>query len=276
MVENHLSPEEKLDIRLVAIDLDGTLLDNGGHLPPRGSRSIKKAHDNGVHIVISTTRNHGDVQKMCASLMIDDPIICSNGAYIYAGPAGALWRELRLPIHIGERICQVADENGWELSTSIGKTTYFKQRPGQVLGPLGENAEVVKRNSDAIVDRPHRILASQPEAIESLRALCSKEFPGECLTEIYHKPTGELHSLGVFAWGADKGSALTVVLSKMKISPRHVMAIGDNANDLPMFRCADHRVAVDNATDDIKRAASIMAPSNQEEGVAWAIEKYVL
>jgi hydroxymethylpyrimidine pyrophosphatase-like HAD family hydrolase len=58
---------------------------------------------------------------------IDDPIICANGAYLYESPTGSLWRELRIPIVVAGKICQVADENGWELSTSIGQTTYFKQ-----------------------------------------------------------------------------------------------------------------------------------------------------
>jgi Cof subfamily protein (haloacid dehalogenase superfamily) len=256
--------------------LDGTLLDTKGHLPPRGSRLIKKAFDAGIHIIIATTQNPGDVQRICAALAIDDPIICANGAYIYESPTGSLWRELRIPIVVARKICQVADENGWELSTSIGQTTYFKQRPGQALGPLAENIEVVAKNRDAIRGKPHRILAWQPEAIETLKTLCLKEFKAECRTEIYYKPSGELHSLGIFARGADKGSALQAVLTKLNIPVERVMAIGDNTNDLPMFEFAAYRVAMGNGTADIKRAANIFAPTNEEEGVAWVFEKYVL
>ncbi|MCB9136171.1 MAG: HAD family phosphatase [Anaerolineales bacterium] len=268
-------PEDKTGIRLVAIDLDGTLLDGNGKLPPRGSTLIKAAYGKGIHIIIATTRNYDDVQRICGTLKINDPIICSNGAYIYENPTGSVWRELRIPIHIAERICQLADENDWELSTSVGETTYFKQRPGQALGLLTENIEVVKRNKDAIVAKPHRILCWQPEAMEGIQRLCLDEFPGECRTEVYYKPTGEPHSLGVFAWNADKGSALEVVLSKMGISQYGVMAIGDNTNDLPMFEFAKYRVAMSNGTEEIKRNASIIAPSNREEGVAWVFENYV-
>lgn len=271
-----VNPGDNINIRLVAIDLDGTLLDNDGQLPPYGSRLIKRAFDTGIHIIISTARNYGDVQNMCAALEINDPIICSNGAYIYERPNGALWRKLCIPTHIAERICLVADENGWELSTSVRQTTYFKQRPGQVLGPLAENIEVVKNNSDAIVGKPHRILTWQPEAIEMLRELCHKEFPRECLTEIYYKPTGELHSLGIFACGADKGNALKAVLARMNIPIDCVMAIGDNTNDLKMFEFAAYRVAMGNGTADLKKEANIIAPNNDDEGVASIFEKYIL
>ena len=271
-----VNPGDDLNIRLVAIDLDGTLLDNQGQLSSHGSRSIRRAFDAGIHIIIATTRNCRDVQNMCAALAINGPIICSNGAHIYGSPTGPLWRELCIPAHIAERICQVADENGRELSTSVGQTTYFKQRPGQALGPLAANIEVVEKNRHALVAKPHRILAWQPEAIEALRALCLKEFPVACRTEVYYKPTGELHSLGVFAWGADKGSALGTVLTKLSVPPDCAMAIGDNDNDLPMFEFTAYRVGMGNGTAEIRRMANIIAPTNEDEGVAWVLEKYVL
>jgi HAD superfamily hydrolase (TIGR01484 family) len=141
---------------------------------------------------------------------------------------------------------------------------------------LAENIEVVAKNRDAIVGKPHRILTWQPEAIETLNTLCLQEFKAECRTEIYYKPSGEWHSLGIFAQGADKGSALQAVLTKMNIPIERVMAIGDNTNDLPMFEFAAYRVAMGNGTADIKRAANIIAPTNEEEGVAWVFEKYLL
>jgi len=264
-----------MNIRLVALDLDGTFLDNEGQLPPHGSRSIKRASAQGIRIVISTTRNYSYVRRLCSALALSDPIICSNGAYVYASPTGALWRELRIPLDIAEMICQMADENGWELVTGVGETTYFRQRPGQALGPWAEDRIVVEKNRAAIVDKPHQILTWQPEAIEALRALCLKEFPAQCRTEIYYRPTGEVYSMGIFARGADKGSALHEVLTKLDINVDSVMAIGDNANDLPMFEFAAHRVAMGNGTEEIKQAANIIAPTNEEEGVAWALERYV-
>lgn len=271
------SHQNSQDIRLIAIDLDGTLLNNQGQLSPGNRRSIQRAYKQGIHIILATTRNYEDVQKVCVILGINDPIICANGAHIYESLTGALWQERCIPLHIARRICQIADQNGWELSTSIGMTTYFKRRPGQFTGLLAPNIEIVENNVDAIEAKaPHRILTWQPEAIQRLREICVEELQPDCHSEIFHKTTGEPHSLGIFARGADKGSALEFVLAKMGISTRHVMAIGDNGNDLPLFALAALKVTVENGTEEIKQAANIIAPSNEDDGVAWVVEKYFL
>jgi hypothetical protein len=275
MTREFVTARNNRGIRLIAIDLDGTLLNSAGQLPRHSCHLIQKAFGQGIRIILSTTQNYKDVERICAVLAIDDPIICSNGAYIFEEPGGALWQKLCLPVPVAERICQVADENNWELSISNGELTYFNQRPGQEMGQLAENIEVVPSNCQALVDQPHRILTWQPQALEGLRTICLKEFQGVCRTEIFYRPDGELHSLGIFAWGADKGSALAFVLAKIGISTHQVMAIGDNRNDLPMFDLAEVKVAMGNAIEEIKQVATIIAPSNEDEGVAWVLENYV-
>ena len=265
-----------MTIRLVAIDLDGTLLTGAKQLPPRGSQRIKQAWDQGIHIIISTTRNYDYVQKICAALAIDDPVICSNGAIIYSGMDGKLWRKHSIPIEIAKQICRMADENDWELVTSVENTTYYKQRPGQALGRLAENIEVVKTNQEAMVGPPHRILVWQMAAIQKLEAVCQENFSGACHIEMFYKPDSKLELMGIFACGADKGSALKFVLEKLSIDPNKMMAIGDNANDLAMFGTSGVSVAMGNAPLDIQQAANFVAPSNEDEGVAWALENLVL
>ncbi|MCP5094180.1 MAG: HAD family phosphatase [Chloroflexi bacterium] len=260
---------------MIAIDLDGTLLNNFGQLPANGSDLIKKAFDAGIHIIISTTRNYKYVQQICTRLKINDPIVCANGSIIFESPNGTLWQEHLIPPTVAERICQIADDNDWELSISIGEMTYLKQRPGQTLGQLNEHTEIVANNRAALVGQPHRILTWHLQAIKEIQELCQNEFLGMCRTEVFNKPSGELHSLGIFAQDANKGVALRFVLAKLGIEPNQVMAIGDNNNDLPMFDLAKFKVAMGNSTDAIKQMATIIAPSNEDEGVAWALEKYV-
>ena len=82
-MENLVTTRNNIDIRLIAVDLDGTLLDSAGQLPSYGSRLITRAFQEGIRIILSTTQNYKDVERICAVLAIDDPIICSNGAYIF-------------------------------------------------------------------------------------------------------------------------------------------------------------------------------------------------
>lgn len=133
---------------------------------------------------------------------------------------------------------------------------------------------IVGRNSDAITDNPVRILTSDPEAVKSIQSLCQSKFPDQCYAEIYYRPDGGIHSLGIFAPRANKGDALDLVLRRLGISQSQVMAIGDNLNDLPMFSRARISVAMSNAPDQVKRSATVVAPSNDDEGVAWALKEF--
>jgi Cof subfamily protein (haloacid dehalogenase superfamily) len=258
-------------ILLIAVDLDGTLMTSEGVLAPEGARLLKKAAHDGVHIVLATTRNPDSVQAFCRSLEIDDPIICTNGAQVWGSPDGPVWAYHSIPQETALAIARLADANNWELSTTIGSMTYWRQRPDQALGPIAPDITVVARNSDAIVDNPVRILTWHPEAADSIQSLCQSKFASQCYAETYLRPDGALHSLGVFALQANKGTALALVLNRLGLKQQRVMAIGDNLNDLPMFAYARVSVAMSNAPAQVKQKATIVAPSNDEEGVAWAL-----
>ncbi|HLB27737.1 MAG TPA: HAD-IIB family hydrolase, partial [Dehalococcoidales bacterium] len=92
--------------------------------------------------------------------------------------------------------------------------------------------------------------------------------------ELSHNADGDVYSLGVFPSGASKGNALGSLLRRLKVSQSEVMAIGDDLNDLPMFACAGIKVAMGNAQAQLKEQATLVAPSNDEEGVAWALTKF--
>mgnify|MGYP001107470574 FL=1 len=91
---------------------------------------------------------------------------------------------------------------------------------------------------------------------------------------MYYGPDGRITSLGVFAPGANKGDALDLVLHRLGITRRHVMVIGDNVNDIPMFTRAQISIAMGNAPEQVKQMATVIAPSNDDEGVAWALKEF--
>ena len=260
-------------IRLIAVDLDGTLLTSDKTLAPEGARLLKQAAEEGRHVVLATTRNPDSVRPLCRALETSDPIICTNGAQVWGSPDGPVWVTRSIPRKAGLEIARLADRHRWELSVTVGEMTYLRQRPGQALGPTGAHRMVVSSNADAIVGDPLRILTWHPDAVEAIRRLCRSKLAHQCTTETYYRADGGVHSLGVFALGADKGTALDLVLDRLRLEPADVMAIGDNTNDLPMFARARIAVAMSNALDEVKRAATAVAPSNDDEGVAWAVRK---
>ena len=263
-------------IQLIAVDLDGTLLNSDKTVSLKTSQLLQQASQQGVRIVIATTRNLYFVQYLCGLLQLDDPVICSNGAHILSAPFGEEWANYAIPTSVALTIAQIADENGWEISSTIGAMKYVRQRPQQVLGPISANITTVKRNVDGIIGQPLRILAWHPDAITYLHGLCGTELSEYCHTELYYSADGAVQSLGIFPAGADKGSALALVLGKLKIAPAAVLAIGDNDNDIPLFSQAGLKVAVGNGTVALKSHADVIAPDNDNDGVGWAIEQFVL
>jgi len=262
-------------ISLVAVDLDDTLLTSQRSLAPRSASLLSRAAQAGIHVVLASTRNPDSVQPFCRLLEINDPIICTNGAQVWGSPNGPVWAYHPFPRDVAMAIARLADDHDWELSTTIGSTTYWRRRPGQMPGPITPHLTVVRTNSEAIGGDPVRILVTEPQAMDSVRSLCHTEFSNQCRTDTYYNPDRTPRSLCVLAPEADKGTALSLVLQRLGVGQEQVLAIGDNLNDLPMFAYARVCVAVANALDEVKQQASAVAPSNDDEGVAWALEVYL-
>ena len=226
--------------------------------------------------ILATTRNPDFVLPLCRSLEISDPIVCSNGAQVWGSPSGPVWAYYTIATDAALAIARLADAHDWELSTTVGSMTYWRRRPGQALGPITPSKTIVPTNSGAVIGGPVRILVHQSEAIPKVQAFCQSELADKCYTEQYYKQGGAIHSLGVFPIDANKGMALAQVLDKLAIQPANTLAIGDNPNDLPMFDLAHLQVAMGNAPKAVKRRATVVGPSNDKEGVAWALKRFVL
>ena len=275
---------------IISVDLDGTLFRSDGMPAPEGVRMLQAAAQEGVRIVINTTRNAAGVQQLCTQLGLSDPMICTNGAQVFASPAGPIWASYTIPIEVARAIAQLADRNGWEVSTSVGNCSYLRQRPGQPLGPVGNRSisglegnqgssssqlVIVSANEEALVAEPKRMILHEPDAIAAGRELAA-QYSQECRAETYYEPDGSLHSLCVFPLRADKGTALRLVAGKLDIPLGQVLAIGDNPNDMPMFAAAGTSVAMGNAPPEVKDSAEVVGPTNDDEGVAWAVRRFVL
>ncbi len=262
--------------RLIAVDLDGTLLRSDSTLALEGARALAEAAQRGVHVILASARNPYSVGDFARAMGLRDPLICSNGAQVWASPEGPVWAYRGLSAAIAEAVAALADAHGWSLVTTVGDVTYYCQRPGQTLGSQDAHRTVVATNGEALrAGVPVRILNYEAEAIASIRTLLQTEFAGQYYLETYYYPDGAVKSIGVYAPGSDKGTALALVLERLAIEQDAVIAIGDNPNDLPMFALAGIRVAMGNATADVKARATAVAPTNDEEGVAWAVRRFV-
>lgn len=262
-------------IKLVAIDLDGTLLKDNKTVSPRTIQTIQRCVEQGIHIVIATTRGLSFVKPFYEQLGLHDPIICTSGAEIWGTLEGPLWMRHTMPKSAAKSIARLADEHDWWLSTTINDMRYWLEQPNQktINAP---DLQYVKTNLEGVTDAPVRIVTKHTDAIIAIDKLCKQEFPDVCRPEIFHNPDGTLESLVVVAPQADKGEALKIVCEKLQVDTQYIMAIGDNNNDVPMLEIAGVGVAMGNALQAIKNKADIVTKSNEDDGVAEILEQYIL
>lgn len=268
-----------MPVKLIAIDLDDTLLRSDGSICPESAARLREAHQEGVCVVIATSRPLYFVRRVTADLGItDNPVICADGALIMSHPSGEIWQEHTIPHDIATAITSHADENNGELTMVVKGKTFYRQRPGQKIGMMEEGRYVVQSNQAMIEDGdPIRLLIHDSETIRDVASYIEERgYTSQVTIQYYYDLDGEIRSMGVFLQSASKGNALAYVCNRLGISLEETLAIGDGNNDISMFKVAGISVAMGNALEDIKQQADFITASNDACGVAEAIQKYVL
>jgi len=205
-------------VALIAVDLDGTLLQSDSSLDREGAHALVAAVRQGVRVILTTTRNITSVRRFAEEIGLTEPVVCSNGALILGSPAGPVWHQRLVPGPLAALLAAVSDAEGYALITTVGELSYYRQQDGQSLGEMQPGRWVVARNADALAaGDPIRILNYDPEGIPHLRRICESQFAGQAHVETYLRPDGTAKSLGVFAAGADKGTALRLVSRRFGI-----------------------------------------------------------
>jgi HAD superfamily hydrolase (TIGR01484 family) len=166
----------------------------------------------------------------------------------------------------------LADAHDWELGITYAEMSYWRQRPNQPLGLHALDVTIVATNCDGVVGAPLRILTWHPQAIKAIDSFCSTTLRAHCSVERYVNGADEAQSLGIFAPRANKGMALTLIMQRLGVMREQVVTVGDNYNDLPMFACGDVSVAMGNAPEAVRQRATLVAPSHDDEGIAWLLQ----
>lgn len=267
-----------MTIKLIAVDLDDSLLRSDGTICPVSADVLRQAVARGCYVIIATSRRLASVQKFSEDLGINNhPIICADGALIMSKPFGDIWQKLTISSTVAIQIAALADANDWELTVVAGDKTYHRQRLGQSIGELEENRFIVANNVDMMqVDEPARILVYDNHSIQAIATYCKHHFTSQIHLQFYYHADDSVRSLGIFPKDADKGIALRYVCERLSIKLEETMAIGDGRNDIPMLKLAGISVVMGNARDVIKSYADAITTSNDDHGVGQAVRKFVL
>ena len=263
-------------IKLIALDLDGTLLNSSLRLSEGNGEAVRRALDRGVKIVLATSRWFGLAKRTADHLGIDTPLVCSNGALVRRPSDGREILHLRLDQEVAREVTTLGDERGWEMFTTIEDATFMRMRPGVIPERLPGGLRISERQAEEVArGQPTAVLVFGQEAVDEISQRLLPAYDGRAKFSL-NRPPNLPHYVVLTHPDADKGSALETVCRQMDLPLSDVMAMGDSESDLAMLRLAGLGIAMDNSPDEVKRAALHIAPSNDADGVAWAIDRFAL
>jgi Cof subfamily protein (haloacid dehalogenase superfamily) len=262
-------------IGLVAIDLDGTLLNDSKKVSTRTAGALKGLPDRGVKVVIASARPPRSVRHIYHALHLDTWQINYNGALIWDEPGQrAVFHQPMDCALVRKAIDHARDLFPDVLVSCEIMDRWFTDRDEQAYktetGRLFRPNLVAPLDDFCIEPVTKLLLLGPPETIDTLKTLFRAAYP--TLSVVYSDP--EL--LQVMHHQASKAAALLRVADHYGVPMQRVMAIGDAVNDVPMLTVAGVAIAMDNAHPAVKQIAHWVAPSNNDHGVHAALVKYGL
>ena len=265
-------------IKLVTIDLDGTLFDNEKKISKENYNAIKKAKENGCYIVIATGRPYNGVIKTLEKLNLtsnNDYVILYNGGkimnvgkneVIHSTTIDGKYVKELYEYSLKENVFIHAFKENEDLITpQKNPYTLVEETINKIDASLFDFNEI---NDDELFIKA--MLVAKDEDITRITPLFKKMYEGKY--SVLRSSKIFLEFLNPLT---NKGTALEFLAKYLNIDIKDTMAIGDADNDIPMIKKAGIGVAMENAFPEVLKEAKFVTKSNLESGVAFAINKYV-
>jgi Cof subfamily protein (haloacid dehalogenase superfamily) len=271
-------------IRLIALDIDGTLLDSHGNIPQANRQAIARAQALGVEIVLATGRRYDFARAIFEALPGPLTLILSNGAIVKT-PGGETQMRNLLPREAARQVLEstlehreaaaVIFDRPLEGQVVFERVDWDHPRHSRFFDANRPFISEVRPLEDALTEDPVQVMFTGGCAdMRALFARLNGAAPySAALTEYQHR---DFSLVDVVKAGCSKGATLEAWSARRGFRREQVMAVGDNLNDLEMLEYAGIPVLMDNALRELKDRGWAVTASNDEAGVARAIETLVL
>jgi Cof subfamily protein (haloacid dehalogenase superfamily) len=276
-----------MPIRLVAIDLDGTLLNSRWEISQANRRALMAATERGAQIVVVTGRRFYSAHPLVQQIPCPVTLITSNGALISTRSGEVLHQDFLSSQVARQALAAARDYRPYSVAIfhmpGYGQVTM--QDNAVAEGPLGwylktsaHCLKLVPNLESAVETDPIQVMIGGPPArIEPAEATLRASQVGAHVHLTWTKYlTRDISILDVMNRGCSKGRALKLWAERCGIFPSEVMAIGDNFNDLEMLQFAGRPVLMGNRAEGLEHPDWPLTLSNDSDGVAAAIETYIV
>ena len=263
-------------IRLVALDMDGTLMGDDLQVSPRVRRAIGDARARGAVVTLATGRMFDFVVSFARDLGIAAPLICYQGGLIQAPDSDTPLYRATMDSTLAREVLEWQARRGWHVAFYAGDSVFLAERQhaeGFYRDMIGEQLVFVD-DLFAVLEQHEPvkfIFTAEPAEADRIEAQMRRRFAGRMEVVRSHEMFVEGNPPGV-----SKGDALRRLAAHLDVPQAQVMAVGDQGNDAPMIAWAGVGVAMGNASPAAKAVADWIAPPLAEDGAAVAIERFVL
>ncbi len=267
--------------RVLALDLDGTVLDSHKNISPNTKEAILCAEKQGVRVVLASGRPLNGVLSTAEALQIGrfgGYILSFNGARLVDYKTGGVIYNRTIDAEWVFPVCRFAKENDMSLVTYLPDgVTAITEDPEDPYIQLEARINRLKMETVPFLPEAVRfpvnkfLLAGEPDHLAKMEPLMREQVKGK-LNVFRSEP----FFLEVLPLQVDKAAALAALLEQIGASKEELMACGDGFNDVTMIRYAGLGVAMENAQAPVKEAADFITRSNEADGVAFAVRKFIL
>ena len=283
--------------KLAAIDLDGTMLNQYGIVTQRTKQAIKRAQQRGIEVIIASGRPMDSIKAIAEEIKSEKYFISGNGAIIYDIQNDEIIYENTLKKQKTLDIIKICEENSIYYNIYTEKEIIAKNLQCNVLYYHKENLNKEEKNKthiniveniyDYIVDRDEKVvkiticdnnqvifnsIMRKLKEIEEIEVLEVSHMSRKIIRQGSVEVPIEYFYTEISAQNVDKWNAIEFLKEKMQIKTEEIVAIGDNVNDKKMIENAGLGIAMGESTPVIKNVANQITGSNNEDGVAQALE----
>jgi Cof subfamily protein (haloacid dehalogenase superfamily) len=272
-------------IKLIAIDIDGTLLDPHKRITPRTFAAIRAAQEAGIIVTLATARRYMNTRPIAAELGMSIPLVLCDGALIIEHPQNRVLSTRFLQASVAQQAADIMLRHriqpvvqhvcGNVEETWTGQAEFDNPSLAPYLRAFPGNLRRMKPDLlCAGQPDPLRVVAFATEA--EISTLLDEISALSCTWDTVKRGNYGCAELAVISQGCSKATGVSALARRLHIDLAQVMAIGDNINDLEMLRAVGWGVAMGQAPGIVKESACAITASNAEDGVALAIERYAL
>ena len=274
--------------KLIALDIDGTLADSDGRITERTKEVVHRVAQTGATIVVATGRRFITAKPRVSQLDFPEVLLAPHNGAILKRFNGELLHHQLLSCTIAKKVVQISKElglcpvvfEGTQDSANIFVEDYGDQLSDWERGYLEENRPYLNWVDNLATDLPGdviEIISVVPAAkVDEITTIFQERLNGQVKPIPVIIANGRLAFLGLSHAKVGKDLPLRYLAEKMEIQPSEILAIGDNYNDLDMLQFAGTGIIMENADEALKQHGFYVTASNDADGVAAALERFVL